>query len=92
MNTSGAMLTRRTTPVSRRCAARWRLPARRTGYTGDICCKDCGAVLTPGKAIPAAGHVGGTEVRGKKDADCTHDGYTGDTYCKVCDAKIATVR
>lgn len=60
------------------------------GYTGDICCKDCGAVLTPGKAIPAAGHVGGTEVRGKKDADCTHDGYTGDTYCKVCDAKIAT--
>lgn len=58
------------------------------GYTGDICCKDCGAVLTPGTVIPAAGHAGGTEVRGKKDADCTQDGYTGDTYCKDCDALL----
>ncbi len=58
------------------------------GYTGDICCKDCGAVLTPGKAIPATGHVGGTEARGRKDADCTHDGYTGDICCKDCGAVL----
>ena len=60
------------------------------GYTGDICCKDCDAVLTPGKAIPATGHVGGTEVRGKKDADCTHDGYTGDICCRDCGAVLTS--
>ena len=84
------------------------------GYTGDTYCKDCDAKLTSGKAIPAAGHtggtatckdpavcevcqkpygetdasnhVGGTEVRGEKDATCTQDGYTGDTCCKGCGA------
>ena len=27
------------------------------GYTGDICCKDCGEVLTAGQEILAAGHM-----------------------------------
>ena len=30
------------------------------GYTGDTCCKGCGAKLESGKVIPAAGHKGGT--------------------------------
>ena len=30
------------------------------GYTGDTCCKGCGARLESGKVIPAAGHKGGT--------------------------------
>ena len=60
------------------------------GYTGDICCKDCGAVLTPGTVIPATGHVGGTEVRGAVAADCTHDGYTGDICCKDCGAVLTS--
>lgn len=25
-----------------------------------------------------------TEIRNKKDADCTQEGYTGDTYCIIC--------
>lgn len=27
------------------------------GYTGDECCKDCGAIVTPGTVIVALGHV-----------------------------------
>ena len=34
-------------------------------------------------------HVGGTEIRGAKDATYTEEGYSGDTYCKSCNAKIA---
>ena len=30
------------------------------GYTGDTCCKGCGAKLESGTVIPAAGHKGGT--------------------------------
>ena len=30
------------------------------GYSGDICCRGCGAVLTQGAEIPATGHSGGT--------------------------------
>ena len=51
------------------------------GYTGDTCCKGCGAKLQSGMVIKAAGHTGGTatcvsgavctvcrQVYGKKDA------------------------
>ena len=31
-------------------------------------------------------HVGGTELKNKKDATCTEKGYTGDTCCKSCEA------
>ena len=31
-------------------------------------------------------HVGGTELKNKKDATCTENGYTGDTCCKSCEA------
>lgn len=37
----------------------------------------------------SAKHVGGTEIRGAKDATYTEEGYSGDTYCKSCNAKIA---
>ena len=30
-------------------------------------------------------HVGGTELRNKKDATTTEEGYTGDTYCLGCE-------
>ena len=33
-------------------------------------------------------HVGGTELKNKKDATCTENGYTGDTCCKSCEAII----
>ncbi len=33
-------------------------------------------------------HVGGEELRNKKDATCTEKGYTGDTYCKGCNTMI----
>lgn len=33
------------------------------GYTGDICCKDCGEVLSKGEEIPAAGHTWKIEKR-----------------------------
>ena len=42
------------------------------GYTGDVCCKGCGAVLTKGETVPAAGNV---------DAD-------GDGACDDCGADV----
>ena len=35
-------------------------------------------------------HIGGTEVRNKKEATCTETGYTGDTYCLGCKEKITS--
>ena len=65
-----------------------------TGHTGGTAtCKDlaeCEVCHKPYGEKDAANHVGGTEVRGTKDANCTQEGYTGDTYCKGCDAKLAT--
>ncbi len=51
------------------------------GYTGDVVCNDCGAVLTKGTDVPATGaHDYDSVVTG---ATCTKEGYT--TYtCKVC--------
>lgn len=34
--------------------------------------------------VDLTNHVGGTEVKSKKDATCTEKGYTGDTCCKSC--------
>ena len=42
------------------------------GYTGDTCCKGCGAKLQSGMVIKAAGHTGGT-------ATCTEK-----AVCTVC--------
>ena len=33
-------------------------------------------------------HIGGTEVRNKREATCVVDGNTGDTYCAACRQKI----
>lgn len=33
-------------------------------------------------------HVGGTEIRGQKEATENSTGYTGDTYCLGCDTKL----
>ncbi len=67
------------------------------GYTGDICCADCGAILEKGEATekkpqPQAGECshGTVEVRGSREATCVADGYTGDSYCKDCGAKLAS--
>ena len=52
------------------------------GYTGDLYCTDCGALLVKGEVIPATGHT--PELRNQKDATFTEEGYTGDLYCAVC--------
>lgn len=56
---------------------------------GTATCKDpavCEVCQKPYGETDASNHVGGTEVRGEKDATCTQDGYTGDTCCKGCGA------
>lgn len=56
------------------------------GYSDDIVCKECGAVVT--KGIPLVenllNHGNNRELRNAKDATCTENGYTGDTYCNDC--------
>ncbi len=61
----------------------------KNGYTGDLCCANCGEVLEKGESIPATGH-GETELRNQREATCTRNGYTGDTYCTVCGLKLST--
>lgn len=58
------------------------------GYTGDIYCLDCGAMLSAGSEIKidAENHVGGTENRGAVEGTCQTSGYSGDTYCLGCGA------
>ncbi len=67
------------------------------GYTGDTCCKGCGAKLESGKVIPAAGHKGGTatckdkavcEVCRQPYGELNKNNHTGGTEVK--DAKDAT--
>lgn len=58
------------------------------GYTGDTYCLDCGELVAPGTAIPAAGHS--PELRNAKEASCTETGYTGDKVCAVCGETIET--
>ena len=67
------------------------------GYTGDTCCKGCGAKPESGKVIPAAGHKGGTatckdkavcEVCRQPYGELNKNNHTGGTEVK--DAKDAT--
>ena len=56
-------------------------------------CSVCGAAGTETFAFggkDSSNHVGGTEVRGKTEADCVKDGYTGDTFCKGCETKLTS--
>ena len=57
------------------------------GYTGDIYCTECDALLTKGESVPALGHTPG-DLTGKLTPTCTQDGYTGDIYCTVCETLI----
>ncbi len=57
------------------------------GYTGDIYCTDCGALVEEGSIIPATGHS--TVTQNAKDATCTEDGYTGDEVCTVCGETVS---
>lgn len=53
------------------------------GYTGDVCCKGCGGVITSGKDIPATGNHNHS-VSVTKTATCIATGEK--TYvCSVCD-------
>lgn len=53
------------------------------GYTGDVVCKLCGTVLTPGTKIPSkGGHSYGSWVV-TKQATCTAEGSRSQT-CSVC--------
>lgn len=52
------------------------------GYTGDIVCKICNTVMTPGNAIPATGHD--IETTGAKEATCAEEGFSGKQICKTC--------
>ena len=47
--------------------------------------EDCGQIY--GEKNPA-NHIGGIEIRNKKDATCVESGYTGDTYCLGCGKMI----
>lgn len=58
------------------------------GYTGDIYCLDCGALVTAGEIIPAKGHT--TVIQNKKAPTCTEEGYTGDEVCTVCGVTVST--
>ncbi|MBR4022588.1 MAG: hypothetical protein IKI94_08360 [Ruminococcus sp.] len=61
------------------------------GYTGDTCCKDCGAVLESGKTIESNGHVGGNatctekatcEVCGERYGEVDAENHSGETEIK----------
>lgn len=56
------------------------------GYTGNLYCTDCGALIKQGEVIPATGHT--PELRNQKNATYAEEGYTGDLYCAVCDALL----
>ncbi|MBM6898098.1 hypothetical protein H9X86_12295, partial [Pseudoflavonifractor capillosus] len=56
------------------------------GYTGDLVCTECKAVVKKGKTIAKLPH--NTQLVGKKDATCTQEGYTGDLVCTECKAVV----
>ena len=56
------------------------------GYTGDICCKDCGVIIEAGTGIDAKGHT--EEVIPGKAATCTETGLTEGSHCSVCNTVI----
>jgi hypothetical protein len=54
------------------------------GYTGDVVCADCHALLEKGEDIPA--HE--TELRNVQEATCKAPGNTGDRWCVECDELV----
>ena len=68
------------------------------GYTGDTYCKGCGAKISDGKVIPAAGHTGGKATcKDKAVCDNCHKAYgqldkDNHTDLKKADAKKATTK
>ena len=63
------------------------------GYTGDMVCSVCGAVLLEGFEVPATGgesaeeetvHVHSPVLKDSKEATETEAGYTGDIVCESC--------
>ena len=53
------------------------------GYTGDVKCTVCDAIVTAGEEIPALGHD--LNIVGATAATCTTPGYSGDKTCNRCD-------
>jgi len=59
------------------------------GYTGDICCSDCGGIIEEGEEFHSYdNHKGEFEIRDAIPYDCGNDGYTGDTYCIGCGTMV----
>ena len=59
------------------------------GYTGDVVCEVCGAVIEAGTVIEKLEHTP-VAAGNAKEATCTEDGYTGDTVCEVCGTTLET--
>ena len=66
------------------------LPAGCTSYgkEGDVLCKECGAVITPGKQTDPTGHAAEAEwvvdKNSVKQGDCKHYGNSGNLVCPRC--------
>lgn len=65
------------------------MPWQTTSYSPALNEKDLGATKftfmgTNENAAPTECKHENTEVRNKKEANCTEDGYTGDVYCTDC--------
>lgn len=60
------------------------------GYSGDLVCPDCKAIVTPGTEteVNPDNHIGETYLKDEKSATCGAKGYTGDTYCSGCDTLL----
>ena len=58
-----------------------------SGYTGDVICNECGAILDKGTTVPPLGHKN-TAVINSKESSCIEEGYTGDLYCYDCQEVI----
>ena len=61
------------------------------GYTGDVVCDSCGAVLTPGSAIEKIAHTHADPVHeNAKPASCEEaGGYDEVVYCLVCGEELS---
>ncbi|MBR5658884.1 MAG: hypothetical protein IKX10_05755, partial [Lachnospiraceae bacterium] len=58
------------------------------GYSGDVHCKDCGALLETGHDLKPSGKHGTTHLEGVKASSCTEYGYSGDEICDVCGRRV----
>lgn len=61
---------------------------RGNGYSGDLCCADCDAVLIPGFAVGNGAHKLEDEPRGYRKATCTQPGFSGNYYCIDCNGLV----